>query len=187
MKMVEKHKTNGFTMVEIVIMLGIFITISAMVLVSFPSVSASINVQRSAQGLALVLRRAQNQALAVREVQGLAGPVISPGVGVMIDLATPTLYRMFADMNANRVYDAPADIIIETINFERGARFTAMTDQAGFNHAVLNVVFTSPEAQLTIYNASASIGESALIRFGADAIGVVRLVRVRTSGQIAIE
>jgi len=85
-------------MVEVVIMLGIIVIVSAVVLANFPGVSASINLQRSVQQLALWFRQAQNQALAVRQVQGPFGPVVPPGVGVYISTADPTHYIIFADI-----------------------------------------------------------------------------------------
>lgn len=178
---------GGFTMVEVVLMLGIIVFISSIVLANFPSVSGSINVQKTAQGFALNLRRVQNQALAVRAVQGPSGPVVPPAVGINITTAAQTTYIMFADMNTNRVYDAASDIIIETVSVESRARLFELRDELNNPQTVINIVFTAPTADATIYNVSTSIGLSALIRFRADSGGIIRSVRVRTSGQIVVE
>ena len=173
-------------MVEVVIMLGIIVIVSAIVLVSFPSVSANINLQRSVQQLALRFRQAQNQALAVRQVQGQFGPVVPPAVGIYVSTADPTHYVVFADMNSNKMYEGN-DIIIETVGLEPGVRIIELVDEAAQSQSAVSVVFTVPEAQATVYNASGSIGESILVKLRTDAGGLTRGVRARTSGQIAIE
>ncbi|MFY9462276.1 MAG: type II secretion system protein [Candidatus Sungiibacteriota bacterium] len=183
---------GGFTMVEVVIMLGIIIIVSAIVLVSFPSVSANINLQKSVQQLALRFRQAQSQALAVRQVQGPFGPVVPPAVGVYISTADPTHYIVFADIcpsapNNNKIYDAGCDIIIETMSLERGVRIIELVDEAAQNQSAVSVVFTVPEASATVYNASGSIGESILVKLRTDSGNLTKAVRARTSGQVAIE
>jgi len=183
---------RGFTMVEVVIMLGIIVIVSAVVLANFPGVSASINLQRSVQQLALWFRQAQNQALAVRQVQGPFGPVVPPGVGVYISTADPTHYIIFADIcpsapNNNKIYDAGCDIVIETVGLERGVRIMELTDEDAQNQSAVSVVFTVPEAVATVYNTSSSIGEFILVKLRTDSGGFIRSVRARTSGQIAIE
>lgn len=183
----KRGTPRGFTMVEIVVMLAIVVIISAIVLANFPSVSGSINVQKTAQRFALALREAQNRALSVRVVQGPLGPVVPPAVGVNVAIASPTTYIVFADMNSNKIYDAASDIIIERLSLEKTVSILDIQDEASGSQSVVNIVFSVPEAMATIYNVSGSIGESALIRFRTDAGNVIRSVRVRTSGQIATE
>lgn len=177
----------GFTMVEVVIMFAIVAIVASIVLVSFPSISGNINVQRTAQRFALSLRQAQSQALAVRVVEGQSGPVVPTAVGVYLTTTLPTTYIFFADMNLNRRYDSGSDIIIESVVMERGVRLIELLDESSGSQSVVNIVFTTPTAEATIYNASGSIGQSARARFQAVSGGLVRSVVARTSGQIAVE
>lgn len=129
----------------------------------------------------------QNQAFAVRLVQGQSGPIVPPALGIYISTAAPLTYLTFADMNLNKKYDAGSDIVVETINLEKAVKVFEIRDGVGQTQTDANIVFTVPEAQATIFNASESIGESALIKFKTDTGGFIKSVRVRTSGQIAIE
>ncbi len=174
-------------MVEVVIMLGIITIISSVVLANFPSVSGSINVQKTAQRFALNIRKAQNQALAVRAVQGPTGPVVPRSVGINITTAAPTTYIMFAETTVNNRYEAGTDILIETFNTEAGIQLFELRNESNGLETAINVVFTVPSAEAAISNAASSIGQSALVKFKADRGGLIRSVRARTSGQVVVE
>lgn len=177
---------RGFTMVEVVIMLAIIILISSGVLVSFPSTLGTISTQVSAQRLALALRQAQNQALAVRTVEGPDGPVVPKAVGIRIDLASPTNFLSFADMNLNKIYD-PLDIIILETDFEREVRVVEILDETGRNQSVINIVFVTPTADMNIFNEADTIGQSAAIGLRSAGGELTRRVLINISGQISIE
>ncbi|MDO8500170.1 MAG: hypothetical protein Q7S66_05990 [bacterium] len=184
--------SRGFTMVEIVVMLAIIIIVSAIVLVNFPSVSASIALQRTVQQFSLKFRQAQNQALAVRLVLVQGGSIVPPAVGIYISIADPTHYIFFADIcpaapDNNKIYDSGCDIVIETVNVEKGITIAAMVDEMDSNQSAVSVVYTAPEARTFISNAFGTIGESVLVKFNTEAGNLTRSVRVRTSGQIGTE
>ncbi len=184
--------SRGFTMVEIVIILAIIIIVSAIVLVNFPSVSANINLQKTVQQFALKLRQTQNQALAVRPVQGPLGPIISPAVGIYITTADPKHYIVFADVcpaspDNNKIYDDGCDIIIETVNVEPGVKITGLVDELGQSQSAVSIAYTAPEAQAFISNTAGPIGEQVLAIFRTEAGNLARSVCARSSGQVAIE
>lgn len=179
-------------MVEIVIMLAIVIIISAVVLVNFPSISDNIVLQKAVQQFALKLRQIQNQSLAVRPVAGPLGPVVPAAVGIYLAPAFPSRYIIFADTCPappanNKIYDAGCDTIMETVNVEKGVQLSELVDETGRTQATVSIVYTIPDGQAFISNSTGLIGESALIKFKTTSGTLVRSVRARTSGQIAIE
>ncbi len=190
---------RGFSLLEVMIVLGIVTSISALILVSFPAVSQSINLQRSSRAMALALRKAQNMAFAVRPIEVAPGARRTPfSFGVHWNRATmPDTYVIFADFfpsgSPNGRYDGGAgstDMIVETVRLEPGIAFgniTCMlggTDQCG---DVLNIVFSVPDAQTQIGNASQTVGESAeLVLTGRGGL-IARKITVRTTGQIQVE
>ncbi|MBI2639788.1 MAG: hypothetical protein HYW90_02760 [Candidatus Sungbacteria bacterium] len=181
----ERERT-GFTMVEIVIMLAIITLISSAVLVSFPSTLGSISTQISAQRFALALRQTQNQALAVRTVEGPEGPIIPRAVGIHADLTAPGVFFSFADLNVNHIYDA-SDIIIQEFGFDRGVRIVDIFDDGGRSQGAINIVFTTPSAETTLYNESDSIGQFVSVGVQAPGGELMRRVRIHITGQISIE
>lgn len=178
---------RGFTMVEIVVMLFVVMMVSAVVLTNFPGVSESINAQKSAQRLALSIRRAQSQALAVREVSVNGVEIIAPAFGIHIRKEAPTEYVFFADRNGDFQYREADDSLIERSFLARGVSFSDFRDEYDRSLLIVNIVFRAPGGDMAIFDAEGAIGESALITVRAGGDGASRSVRVRTSGQVAVE
>ncbi|GEM_PF-2144681 len=198
----------GFTMVEIVIILGIIVMISAILLANFPGFSQAINLQRSSQQLALAFRKTQSMALAVREVDlgvgGIGG--LLPGhhtpsaYGVSIDYARgQSTYIVFADFNAGGgkagVYDPANDYIVETASLVGAGIFISsmVTDPSGANQnqSVLNIAFSVPTANMNIQSNGSQVLTAQVARFelrGRAALSLnKKTVTVVTTGQIAIK
>jgi len=172
-------------------MLAMVTLIGGIILASFPRLSQRIRLQRTVQRTALTLRRAQNMAFAVRQVDTLSGRVIPPAYGVYFSRSSPGSYVIFADLKGQSgtndgIYRPTDDVVIETITVESGAQIGQLiSDVGGANQAqdVINVSFSVPEARMSIANASASVGESAEIIF-TGLPSESKSVLVRTSGQI---
>ncbi|MDP3727107.1 MAG: type II secretion system protein [bacterium] len=185
---------TGFTMVELVVMLGMLTFVASIVLASFPRLSQRIHLQRSGQQAALTLRRAQNMAFAVRQVETPSGRIIPPAYGLYFDRATPGSYLLFADLESESgthdgMYRSGEDVIVETISLDPGVVIgQIVSDLGGANQPqqVLNISFTVPEARMAITNAALAVGESAQIEL-LGASGAIRTIVVRTSGQIRVQ
>lgn len=181
-------------MVEIVVMLGMLTFVAGIVLASFPQLSQRIHLQRSGQQAALTLRRAQNMAFAVRQVDTPSGRVIPPAYGLHFDRAAPGTYLLFADLEnesgtSDGIYRAGEDAVVETVSLDPGVTIgQIVSDLGGANQSqeVLNVSFIVPEARMVITNAALAVGESAQINL-VGASGAVRTIVVRTSGQIRVQ
>lgn len=183
---------GGFTMVESVIVLGIIVLVASLLLVGFPSLTQRINLQRASQRLALSLRKAQNMALAVRQVERLDGSrTVPPAFGISLELASPASYRIFADLQPrDGLYDSDDDIIMETVTLEPGITLQKLVSDLGggeVERAALNITFTVPEAGMEIRSTdTGTVGESAeIVLITRD--GAARNVVVRTSGQIHVQ
>src|SRR3989344_5941766 len=158
-RQMNMHKLcEGFTMVEIVVMLSIITAISGIVLASFTGLNESSSTNRSSRELALAIRRAQNMSLAVTQIEAGSPPTsqIPPGIGVRLDSTDPTKYFLFADLApANFKYNGTEEKITttETI-FERRVKINRMVGEAGQEYSTIHVVSPAPEATLFITNES---------------------------------
>lgn len=191
-------KTGGFTIVEVVVMMLIITTISAIVLVSFTGLHEGAAVNRSARELALAIRRAQNMSLAVTEINTLAGPRIPAAVGLRLAQDSQTFF-FFADLVRDNKYDA--EIVPEEDDarlypadeaFEGGVRVRALAyyDALGRLQTVpvMHIVFVAPEAAVMLTDeGGGSIGETAVIELATRSGQLSKTVTIRTSGQVSIK
>lgn len=193
---------GGFTVIEIVIMLAILTFISAILLTSVPGFNEERALVRAQQELALNFRRVQNIALSVAQVTLPDGSKAAPTrIGVHFNSAKLGEYFYFIDSDGNNIYKDPPDDeccpdkkLEPVFTFQQGIRFNpdgAFYNQLGGAESVVNVLFTAPEAKIGIYKPSGSawadIGGSVCLELKTPNLGLRRAVRVRTSGQVALE
>ncbi len=188
----EHREAVGFTMLEAVVVLALLAIIAGIVIANFPALNQRIAIQRSSQELALALRRAQSMALAVRQVQTPGGIQVPPAFGVYVTRSDPARYLIFADLRLggvnDRRYRAGDDVVVESLSFPPGITITDLRSDVDSANAVqdaLNVVFTVPEATVSISNASVSVGSSGRVILGSFALTYTRNVTARISGQIS--
>ena len=184
---------SGYSALELVVVMGIMVTISAIVLVGFGTLNDTIAVNRSARDLAVSLRRAQNMSLAVRGIPAIGGEV-PPAVGIQLTKGGSS-YLVFADRAASqdRKYMSSSGEGIETIRFERNVFVDRFLDASGgsFTPAgnVLHVLYSSPEADPRMTdgdgNGNASWAKVEIVVRSPG--GREKKVIVRESGQISIQ
>ncbi len=109
-------KKGGFTVLEMVIVLGIVTMISSVVLANYPAFNERLGVRRAAEDIASLIRQAQAYGLGVKEFG--AGSGIFPGYGIYFkryaSVGVPAnFYILYADSNNNLIYDAPGEKISE--------------------------------------------------------------------------
>lgn len=191
--------TEGFTMFEIVVMLGIVTAISTVVLFSFTGLNEGVALNRSVREIALAFRKAQNMSLAVTSVETSLGPRIPKAIGVRLSLTDPQRYFVFADLNTDGKWDIVNDAKIGN-NYEtflRGIKIVALECRNSSpppiytpcpSPPIIHIIFTSPEATLVITDTNgADAGDIVNIRFGKPTGSDTKTVTVRTSGQISIK
>lgn len=134
---------RGFTIIELLVSLGIFVIITTMVVANFRAGSRSDELKIAASALSSDLRRAQNMALAGQEVNG-----VTPmgGYGVYFNLGEPGHYIIFADVNDNQKYDIGEDLSDGKILLARNVVITGVLPLVASSAVV---VFKPPKP--TIY------------------------------------
>src|SRR3989338_7906144 len=71
---VSKRLLTGFTLVELVVVIGIMALISAVAIANFPSFRDSIAVNKESGKVAVALRNAQSFSLGVQQFASFTGP-----------------------------------------------------------------------------------------------------------------
>lgn len=143
---------RAFTLVELIVSIGIISLISAVVFFNFPQFNESVALNRAARELTLTLREAQARAVAVTP---LPSGIFPSNYGVYIS-GTPTAeddgqFLIFSD-DGDLKYDAtnPNDILIKTITFTRGVQITAFDIDGVTEISGVHFMYYRPDPQMIV-------------------------------------
>ncbi len=173
---------KGFTLVEVLVTLGIVTVIMSTVLFNYRTFNDSLALSSAAQEMAIVIRQAQTYGLTVKEVS-IGGGQFSSAYGVYFDKRTsPQTYVLFADIDADRTYDAGSGCgsgsteCVELFTFRNGVIITEVTNESGGlpepSVEMLQVTFLRPNPDAAIYFTN----NSNQIKAGPSFTGKVKLV-----------
>lgn len=187
---------SGFTVAEIVVVLAVIIGVSSMVLVSFSGLNEGTSINRSVRELALALRKTQNMALAVTQIDVGGSPVIPSAVGVRLKKDEAS-YFLFADVNpVDNMYNGSTEKISGADTFlQPRVRINRIYNQDNTEYNIAYILFASPEATIILTHnedpnelppVTLVSGDRISIEFST-ASGQKKTVIIRESGQISIK
>jgi len=110
-------KKNGFTIIELLVVISIIAILSGIVLIDYRSSQQTLVLQRATNKLAQDIRRVQEMAMSARESNG-----VPPRYGIEFVITDPDHYILFADLNDNGKYESADGDPVETVTFEQGVR-----------------------------------------------------------------
>ncbi len=183
---------RGFTLVELAVTITVFAVIGSLALANYPRFSQRASLTKTAQEIAMALRKAQSLSFGVRGVG--AGSLQFPGYGVRFQLATPHEFFIFADLNGDNRYNS-SDAIIETftIHFSPSI-FQICTGEETLpspncSHTALDIVYSRPQAssQYPVIIVGAAGAADAEIKIRNPAGDTVKTVVAWTTGQVAVK
>ncbi|MDB5244414.1 MAG: hypothetical protein JWN18_284 [Parcubacteria group bacterium] len=168
--------SRGFTILELLVVLGIITVITAVAITSQSSFNKSLVLSNTAYDLALSIRSAQTFGIGSRLTTPGVGGVSNAGYGIYIKKnglqSTPiTTYTIFADISpacaggslpnckpGNGIYDG-SDPIIQTFTLGNGVKISDFCVYDGSPHCAwssgssassVDIVFTRPNADPVI-------------------------------------
>jgi len=104
---VKKQKNRGFTLVEMMVVLAIMITITAIVLFNNAKLNSAILVSNAAYEVGLIVRESQVAGLGVKAAKTAGGvSAFTSSHGLHLDVSDPSKITLFADLIKNGQYDA---------------------------------------------------------------------------------
>lgn len=181
-------------MIDMVVALAIITAISAQVLINFSGLNDGAALHRAGQELALNLRKVQNMALEVAQIEGQTTQS-PPGVGIHLS-TNSTGYPLFADYTHDFFYSTTIgshDIPLPnaTVQFSRNVKIKELKAQDGTIYGDTDIIFSAPEAVMTITRPPTPLlplAQTNMLTITLEApSGQTQKIIVRTSGQISIK
>jgi type II secretory pathway pseudopilin PulG len=196
---VKANSTAGFTIMELVAVMGIIVVVSAVTLANNARFGGSVLLQNLAYDMALSIRQAQVYGIAVRNY---GSGNFSALYGMHFDISDATHYELFADVSGSGIYDPSKNVPPSPYVIGRGYRIDGLCSPAGTDPATctrvgqLDVVYKRPEpdaritagsggGQTCIQNPS-QCKESARIIVKSPR-GDIMSVLVEATGQISVQ
>jgi prepilin-type N-terminal cleavage/methylation domain-containing protein len=168
---------RGFTIIELLVAVSIFIIITGLVVADFRRGARSDELKIAASGLASTLQRAQTMALAGEAINGI---VPAGGYGVYVTLDVPNRYIIFADNDDDKTYDAGEDLA-DGVNF-----LPSNITISQVSPASASIIFKSPKPTIYI-NGDISLNLAIITLKDSISNQSRKVIVNRISGQISVE
>ena len=150
---VKKTAPRGFTLIEMLVVVGIIVIITSIVLSNNTQFGGSLQLQSLAYNMAISGREAQTYGTAVRRV---GSSNFAASYGLHFDLSTPTQYSLFADVGTtpNGIFD-PSETLT-TYRIGQSYRIAQLCAAGDCTHTKLDVLYKRPEPDASIRSDSSS-------------------------------
>jgi len=171
---------KGFTLIEMVVTVGIFVIISTIVIVRNVSFDNDILLNNLAYDIALSVREAQQFGINVRVGDG----GFDAPYGIHFEAGSVS-YAMFLDQNGDGLYGGSSSgELLEEFTLGRGATVSALCNQeaGSCDLSTLDVVFRRPNPDAVIQNGTIARARVEVMSRG----GKLRYIDVESTGEIAI-
>ncbi|MDE1988423.1 MAG: prepilin-type N-terminal cleavage/methylation domain-containing protein, partial [Patescibacteria group bacterium] len=181
----------GFTLVELLVTLSLFVILTAIVLFNSSKFNGSILLTNLAYDVAITIRQAQTFGVNVREASDSS---FQHAYGVHFDMNKNTEFILFADrLNDNRQYDgdstcASSPECVDKYGIKRGNKISGLcvvSSSSCANVSTLDIAFIRPNPDAIINN-DPNATEARITISSADGASSRKVV-VNSTGQISIE
>lgn len=185
-----KKNKKGFSLIELVVSLGIFALLTGLVVVKYGTFNQSVLLTNLAYDIALTIRTAQTYGLSVRNPDAVS-PSFNYAYGVNFKIASNKQFTFFVDRNDNNIYDLGEAISPSPYSLKKGATISKLcvnSTSCVTSESELNITFKRPEPKSIICTqfscAGSSYEDGTIIILGTD--GTTRSVVVKKNGQISV-
>jgi len=183
-------KNDGFTLLELIVSISIFVIVSTVVLANYSKYSGRVSIENLAHEIAISIRQAQVFGQNIREFG--AGSNQFPSYGVHFDSTNKNSFVFFADVNGNKKYDSPDCVSVGTECIERfiiqtGSSISDLCGDTVCSRDSLDVTFTRPDPDAYILSNGAGSPHSTGDIVVTTNKGESKKVVVSAVGQISIK
>ncbi len=191
-------KNRGFTLIELVVSIGIFALMTGILLSKYGNFNNSVILTNLAYDVAITIRTAQSYGI---DVKGVENPNNNNQVeynnpyGVYFDRSNIDKSKQmifFADFNGNDKYNSGSNEEINTYILKRGMYISALcagssSSDCSTNRTKLNILFKRPDPKAIISNDENCPIDCNYGRIELTSVdGSKKYVEVRSTGQISV-
>lgn len=170
--MLEKRKKKwGFSLIEIIISLGIVLIVLATIVPSYFLIRENVSLLRSSYKFSQDLQRAREMASSAKSLEG----GVPYGYGIFLR-KNEEQYLIYADLNGNEKYGG-GDRVLETIELESNVYFKQLSEIS------LSINFKSPDPVTKL----SSNEDSTVITLGVRESEKTKNIMVNEGGLIYVE
>jgi prepilin-type N-terminal cleavage/methylation domain-containing protein len=195
----KRNLNKGFTLVELLVTISIFVVLTGVVLFNQSKFNSTILLTNLAYDTALTIRQAQNYGINIKEFNaGIGGESVFVPYGVHFDISNAInnkSFILFADINSQGKFNSETlgnciatEGCVNRYSIKRGNFVSDLTVTKGNNTSsttVLDITFKRPNPDAIITSNSVNDYSKATIYLtGVD--GSTRKVNVQANGLIEI-
>ena len=189
MKNIFKTNQSGFTVLELLVSIGIFAFMTALLVARYGTFNQGVLLNNLAYDIALTIRNAQSYGLNVKSANRSTNEFLYP-YGVSFDKATGsnTFFIFYADKVADGVYVPADDILLSKTNMRNGFKITDLyRDSPPVSVNKLDVTYKRPDPNAIIKVNGASGNTYSIARIKVSATdGSYRNIDISSVGQISV-
>lgn len=187
-KRIQYSSHRGFTLVEVLVSLGIFAVLTGVVLSNYRGYNTNALFSNASEDIVLALRQAQVYGVGSKG----EGSSFTTPFGVYFEEANPNQIIIFADINpatvppGDGVYTASQDIPVETIKWPNDIKIETgglLCDSISVLN--LSVTFTRPNPDASIYGNGVLCATTGKISITNGVKNVS--VEITSAGQISLQ
>jgi len=196
-KFVGSDRNQGFTFIELIMVIVIFSIFSGVVMFNFGDFSDSISVQNLAQQIALEIKQAQSDAIMGKDASVFTGTCDTmscrPSYGVSFN-ASPSQNKQFIyfqDLNNNNIIDddnlsANQLVVIPRENYISAVCFDG-EDCSSNNSKSVDITFIRPFPNAHFYSTGLVVKSKVEIKVQSPRSDATRTITVTSLGQISVK
>ena len=192
MKNNNKNKSNGFSLVELLVTISVILIVTTVVWVNYSQFNKSFALERSANQTAQEIRGVLEKSLSAETPENVTVDNFKGGYGVFFEIGR-NYYTSFIDLNDNGLFDGGSEFLKE-ISLEEGV--SILNIQTFFFGGSLcseeenNIIFLSPDP--TVFIGGKDVDENSKcdyieITITHDSLGEEKKISVNRSGLISLE
>jgi len=190
----KRNLNRGFTLVELLVTISIFVILTGVVLFNQSKFNSTILLTNLAYDTALTIRQAQNYGINIKEFNtGTGANSVFVPYGVHFDNTANKSFILFADLDSNGIFSGTTltncDPLVGCVNrysIKRGNSIEGLYVNGNLDTKKdkLDITFKRPNPDAIIMADGATANSATIILKGVD--GSTRKVNVQANGLIEI-
>ena len=186
---------RGFTLVEMLVVIGMVAILGGIAFVSFRPGNESLALDRASHRIAQDIRRATSLALEAKSINNCTSPdKPASGYGVYVAKSNPTEYIIYGDCDhtsgsSKEGYKSGKDVILETIILEAPTLIDSLTVD-GAAEGDWSIAFFPPTPVVAICvddKCDTKSGQASLVLADKNNTALRKTIKVYASGIVDIE